>query len=193
MRTDDFYRRAVEAFGARVHSVADDQWSAPTPCTDWVVRDLVNHVVNENLWVPPLLEGQTMEEVGDRFEGDVLGEDPTSAWRQAAEDALAAAGDEGAMERSVNLSGGGSSARDYIAEVATDHVIHAWDLSVALSQSDALDEELVEAAYSVIEPQVEAWRAGGAFGDEVEVPPGADRQSMLLALAGRRRGPIRVV
>ena len=58
--------------------VGEDQWGAPTPCADWDVRELVNHVAGEDLWTAPLLEGSTIEEVGDRFDGDLLGDDPIS-------------------------------------------------------------------------------------------------------------------
>ena len=70
------YQRAVEAFGARVHAVGDDQWHLPTPCTEWDVHALVNHLVYEMRWSVPLFAGGTIAEVGDRFEGDLLGDDP---------------------------------------------------------------------------------------------------------------------
>ena len=69
----ELYRRAVDEFDRRVSEIGDDQWDDPTPCTDWNVRELVNHVAAEDLWVPPLVDGMTLEEVGDRFDGDVLG------------------------------------------------------------------------------------------------------------------------
>src|SRR3989442_15558732 len=97
----DLYKRASEEFGRRVHSVGDDQWHQSTPCTEWDVRMLVNHLVGENLWVPSLFEGKTTEEVGDKFDGDLLGNDPKAAWDQAAQPALAAVQDDGAMERIV--------------------------------------------------------------------------------------------
>src|SRR6478735_7046051 len=49
----ELYRRAQDTFGERVHGVRADQWRAPTPCTDWDVRSLVNHVVGENRWAGP--------------------------------------------------------------------------------------------------------------------------------------------
>ena len=76
MDVNTLYHRTVEFFADRVNAVKDDQWDDPTPCAGWTVRDLVNHVTCENLWTVPLMEGATIEEVGDRFEGDVLGEDP---------------------------------------------------------------------------------------------------------------------
>src|SRR5262249_13985475 len=84
-------RRGVEEFGARVGQIGDGQWDEGTPNTEWSVRDLVSHVLSENLWAPPLLAGSTIGEVGDRFDGDVLGSDPLVSWREGSPPALAAA------------------------------------------------------------------------------------------------------
>jgi uncharacterized protein (TIGR03086 family) len=183
----DLYRRAVDQFGAFVAQTKDDQWSSSTPCTDWDVRALVNHVVNENLWVPPLLAGKTIEEVGDRFDGDVLGDDPKQSWKQASEESIAAASEDGAEARTVHLSFGDFSGSDYITQMLADHVIHSWDLARGIGANDELDPELVQFAYDYFVPMAEAWRAGGAFSDEVKVDESADMQTRLLALTGRKR------
>ncbi len=179
------YRRAVEEFGARVRTVSDDQWSSPTPASEWDVRALVNHVLNENQWVPPLLEGLTIAEVGDRFEGDQLGSDPWSSWTDVAVAALAACQDDDVPLRVVHVSFGDITGEDYLAQVTTDHVIHTWDLARATGADEHLDPELVDFALGYLVPQAEDWRAAGAFGPAVKVPPGADRQTELLALTGR--------
>jgi len=61
--TAELYRRATEEFAARVRLVGT-RWTAATPCSDWDVRALVRHVVEEELWVPPLFAGRTIAEVG---------------------------------------------------------------------------------------------------------------------------------
>ncbi|HEX7276244.1 MAG TPA: TIGR03086 family metal-binding protein [Acidimicrobiales bacterium] len=179
------YRRAVEEFGARVRTVSADQWSLPTPAAEWDVRALVNHVLNENQWVPPLLEGLTIAEVGDRFEGDQLGADPWSSWTDVAVAALAACQDDDVPLRVVHVSFGDITGEDYLAQVTTDHVVHTWDLARATGGDEHLDAELVDFALGYLEPQAEAWRGAGAFGPAVKVHPGADRQTELLALTGR--------
>ena len=83
------HARTVAEFVARVEAVPEDAWDSATPCTEWDVRALVNHVVGEDRWTPPLLEGATIAEVGDRFDGDLLGADPVAAARAAAAEAVA--------------------------------------------------------------------------------------------------------
>ncbi|HEY7875797.1 MAG TPA: TIGR03086 family metal-binding protein [Actinomycetota bacterium] len=182
----ELYRRAVDQFDGLVAQIRDDQWSSSTPCTDWDVRALVNHVVYEDLWMPPLLAGKTIEDVGDRFEGEVLGDDPHRAWKDAAESAVSASGEDGVLERTVHLSFGDVPGREYVSQVLTDHVIHAWDLARGIGAKERLEPELVDFAKRYLEPQAEAWRAGGAFGQEVKVPSHADTQTKLLALTGRK-------
>ncbi|HWB71947.1 MAG TPA: TIGR03086 family metal-binding protein [Egibacteraceae bacterium] len=179
-------RRAVGGFDRRIEAMSAAQWHGPTPCSEWDVHALVNHVVYELRWIPPLLAGSTVDEVGDRFEGDLLGDDPRGAWKAAARDALDAAGRGGVLTQPVQLSSGERSGEDYLTEVTTDVTVHTWDLARAVGADERLDPELVEVAYAMLEPQVEEWRAGGAFGAAVTVPAGADRQTQLLALVGRQ-------
>ena len=50
MELADLHRRSVESWRSRLEAVDDSQWSLPTPCTEWDVRALVNHVVSEELY-----------------------------------------------------------------------------------------------------------------------------------------------
>lgn len=180
------YERAATHFGALLREVRADQWNDATPCVGWTVRDLANHVLGENRWVPPLLAGRTVAEVGDAFDGDLLGDDPAAAWDEAAAEALAAARGPAALERTVHLSFGDHSGRYYIGQVLSDHVIHAWDLARAIGADEQQDAGLVRFAYDELVPQFEQWRSAGAFGPRVEVPADADLLTKLLAEAGRR-------
>jgi uncharacterized protein (TIGR03086 family) len=181
----ELHQRACALFGERVHQVGDDQWNMPTPCSDWDVRTLVNHVTAENLWTPPLMKGSTVEEVGNRFDGDVLGSDPKGAWDGAARAALSAVQEEGAMERTVHLSFGDSPGREYAYQLFADHLIHSWDLARGVGADDSLDPELVDACAAWFAQVEDAYRAGGAIGPRPEIPEGADAQTRLLAMFGR--------
>ena len=67
--------RCGQRFAALVSGVGAQQWHDETPCSEWDVRTLVHHLLDEQLWVPPLFDGLTISEVGDRFEGDLMGHD----------------------------------------------------------------------------------------------------------------------
>src|SRR5258706_15483954 len=140
----DMYRDSVTAFAGKVARVRPDQWDAPTPCQDWDVRTLVNHVVSEERWSVPLFAGATIPEVGDRFDGDLLDDDPILVAAEAAEDAKAAVSETGALERTVHLSFGDTPAVEYVHQLFADHLIHGWDLSVATGNDRALDPEAVQ-------------------------------------------------
>lgn len=180
------FGRAVEGFGRLVADIRPEQWSDPTPDDEWDVRALVNHLVVEDLWAPPLLDGLTIAEVGDRFDGDQLGDDPLAAWARASEEAVAAVGQVGVLDRTVHVSFGDIPGREYVSQLTCDHVIHGWDLARAIGADERIEPDLVDFAYEFLAPQADGWRAAGVFGPKVKLPPGADRQSVLLALSGRR-------
>ncbi|HEU4912248.1 MAG TPA: TIGR03086 family metal-binding protein [Actinomycetes bacterium] len=180
------YQHALVEFGRRVEEVGDDQWSAPTPCVDWDVRALVAHVVDECRWAPYLLSGGTVADAGDRFAGDPLGDDPKAAWRSASEQARAAFAADGALDHTVSLSYGETSARDYIWEMTVDATVHAWDLARGIGADDRLDPELVRRIHTEAEKDVEARSATGLFDPPVPVAAHADLQTRMLSLFGRR-------
>jgi uncharacterized protein (TIGR03086 family) len=179
------HERAVTGFIVRVEAVGD-RWGAPTPCPTWDVRALVNHVVAEDLWTPPLMAGGTVDQVGDRFEGDVLGHDPVAAARAAADAAVAATAEALAAGRTVHLSFGDTTAEEYAYQLASDHVIHGWDLAVATGGDADIDPDLVEALAVWFADREELYRAAGAIGDRPEDDDSSDPQDRLLAAFGRR-------
>jgi len=180
------FGRAVAEFDARVRQIGDHQWQAATPDEDWTVRHLVNHLAGEDLWAPPLLAGSTIAEVGDRFDGDVLGADPRAAWSAASAGAVRAVGEQGAMDRIVRLSFGDVSGREYALQLFADHLIHAWDLARAIGADERLDEQLVASCASWFETVEDAYRGAGAIADRPPVAEGADAQTVLLACFGRQ-------
>ena len=84
-----------------MHQVPDRCLVRADTVPGWDVRTLVNHVVGEELWTVPLLEGRTIAEVGDRFDGDVLGAVPSDVVDSAAKAAAAAFEEPGAADRTV--------------------------------------------------------------------------------------------
>lgn len=181
----DLYRRSVDGFVDRATKVRPDQWAQRTPCTEWNVRALVNHIVGEDRWTVPLFAGATIAEVGDRFDGDLLGEDPLPRLTEAAEQAKAAVAADGALGRTVELSRGPTPATDYVHELFADHLVHAWDLAAAIGADRALDPQAVRACLEWFGGREEAYRRGGAIGPRVRVPAAASDQDRLLAAFGR--------
>jgi len=185
MDTTAIFREAVAEFDARVRQIAEDQWQARTPDEEWNVRDLVSHVVSEDLWAPPLLAGSTIAEVGDRFDGDVLGAEPKASWTLASAAAVHAVEENGAMDRIVHLSFGDFPGREYAMQLFADHLIHAWDLARAIGADESLDTRLITSCAAWFDEVEDAYRSAGAIAARTPVPGDADAQTVLLARFGR--------
>jgi uncharacterized protein (TIGR03086 family) len=178
------YTRCSAEFGARVHAVGD-RWDTPTPLPGWDVRQLVRHIVEEELWAPPLFAGETIEQVGSRFAGDLLGDDPVAAFDAAAAAAVTAVNTEGALDRTVHLSFGHHPGREYAMQLAADHLVHAVDLARALGVDDTVDAATAAAVrewFTAMEP---IYREMGVIGPRIDVPAGAGAQAELLGMMGR--------
>jgi uncharacterized protein (TIGR03086 family) len=178
------HRRALEATGKVVAGIGVGDWGAATPCADWDVRGLLNHVVSGNWWAAALAAGATIEQVGARLDGDVLGDDPLRAYQRSSEAAAAAFDAPGALAAPCAVSYGPVSGEVYAGHRFIDVLVHGWDLAVATGQDATMDRELVEECWSVVEPQLSMLQGSGAFG----VPVGAagdDPQARLLTELGR--------
>jgi uncharacterized protein (TIGR03086 family) len=181
----NLHDRALAATRRSVAGVGRDQWELSTPCPDWDVRELVNHIVSGNFWAGELARGKTIEEVGDRLDGDVLGADPTAAYDESARAASEAFHAPGALEAPCAVSYGPVPGEVYLGHRLIDVLVHGWDVAKATGQDTKLDPELVEACRDVIEPQKDLLLGSGMFGADHTTPPGADPQTALLTLLGR--------
>ena len=184
MNVVELHHKAVDVFDSRVAAVSEELWDQETELPGWDVRTLVNHLVNENKWTPPLLSGSRIEDVGDRFDGDLLGADPQASWKESAAEAKAAVTEE-ASQRTVHLSFGDTPGRDYVMQLFADHLIHSWDLARAVGGDERLDPELVWACAQWFQSVEDDYRKAGAIGDAPSIPPDADEQTALLARFGR--------
>lgn len=181
----DLHGQAMAEFDRRVKAVGMTQWGEPTPCTEWDVHDLVNHLVGEQLWVPFLLAGGRIEEAGDRYEGDVLGENPIATWEVASRESRNAWLQPGATERTVHLSFGDAHASLYLWQMTFDLTVHAWDLARAIGADEDLDPSLTSPVLDWAQQQGMA--GGPLFAPPVSVSEDTDAQTRLLALSGRQR------
>ena len=180
----EVHAQALDHTRRYVAGIGDDHWELDSACEGWDVHTLVNHIVSGNLWVPELVAGKTIEEVGDALDGDLLGSDPVAVYDASAAGAAAAFRAAGAMDASVAVSYGPVPGSVYCGHRFIDVLIHGWDIAKPTGQDTNLPEELVEACFEVIEPQRDMLVASGMFA-ELPVPVGADRQATLLAMLGR--------
>ena len=183
--TRGLFAGALERFGALVHQVPDGGWTASTPCTEWDVRALVHHLMNEISWMAPLLGGRSVADVGESLSGDLLGDDPVASWDAAAAESLGAVEADGAMELVIHLSRRDVTGSDYTFEVFNDLAIHGWDLARAIGANETIDPAFVAIIDERVGPDIADLKASGQYGDEVVPPDGADAQTRLLAMFGR--------
>ena len=185
----EVHGRCGRRFAALVAGVGPGQWHDGTPCSQWDVRTLVHHLLSEQRWVPPMFEGLTIEQAGDRFDGDLMGGD-ASKWpgllASAMEEAHVVVAQPGALERTVHLSFGDASGQEYVMQLTADLAIHAWDLARATGQDDALDPGAVALLLPWTEASADLVTGSGMFGPPIDAGPGAPDDVRLLGLLGRR-------
>jgi uncharacterized protein (TIGR03086 family) len=186
--SDDTFQlidHALDRFDALVRAVPANRWSDPTPCAEWSVRDVVNHVVGEHLWAPPLLRGETIAQVGDRFDGDVLGDSPTESWERASAESRQA-WRTASPEFPVHLSFGDTPALEYGQQMLLDLVIHGWDVARGAGLDETLDPAAAAHVLSYVQEHAKEWEAAGVFAAPVDADA-ADPVTRLLGCTGRRR------
>ena len=196
MREQELFLAAERALLAVVDQIRDDQWdqqlpddfqmSADEPQT---VRQVLNYHAYDDAWVPDILAGRTMDEAGkDKFDGDLLGEDPKGSFAKLVDTACAAVeslSDED-LDRTTHLSYGDFPAREYLQHISTFRGLRTYDFAAALGFDTTMPDDLVQGLWDTLEPHAEEWRQMGVFGPRVEVPEDAPLQDRLLGLTGRQ-------
>ena len=180
------HRKALDATRSVVARMGTPDWDAPTPCTDWNVRELLNHVVAGNWWAAQLASGATIADVGTELDGDHLGDDPLGSYDRSATAAAMAFDAPGALDAPCAVSYGPVPGSVYAGHRFLDVLVHGWDLAIATGQDAALAPDLVAGAWQVLEPQLDMLRASGMFGDDLAIPADADSETRLLMTLGRR-------
>ena len=181
-------QRVVDTTDGVLVNITPAQMSNQTLCTEWTVRDLLNHMVGgATMFAISAEQGAVPdEEIGRLMGGDCLGDDPKSAWDTAAKRAMAAFEAPGAMEKIVKLPFGEMPAGVALNIAIFDVATHAVDLARATGQHVA-DDELLDVALTMgrqmVSPEL---RVPGVFGDEQAVQSTASAEDKLLAFAGRK-------
>lgn len=182
----DRFLLAGKGFEHHLRAVPPDGWDAPTPCSEWDVRALVNHMTRGNLNYIGLLRGATREEFLAARDADALGDDPVTAFTESVRACAAAFAEDGALDRVVDYPLGELTGRRALAVRTADSTVHTWDLARALGADTTLDPDLV----AWIDDERDAIYAGlelgpRFFGDPLPGPSGESRQDRLLRRFGR--------
>jgi uncharacterized protein (TIGR03086 family) len=184
MDAKELFKAAVKSAHGCISQVEPAQLGRATPCSKWNLRALLNHMVNELAWIPDLLAGKTIAEVGSKYDGDLLGNDAPAAWRLLLEHALAAV-EIADLQATVHLSYGDFPAEHYIRESGTDILVHGWDVGQAIGCPVVFDEKLAQTVYDFVSPRAEEFKQSGLFGTPLPTRETDSTQTKLLAFFGR--------
>ena len=159
-----------------------DAWR-PVPVT---LREIITYHAYDDAWVPDMLAGRTMAEVGvETHKGDLLGDDPKAAFTAIVDTAVGAAEGFDDLGRTVHCSFGDFRPSDYLAQVTSFRGLRAHDLAAVIGVDPTLPPELVQGLWDLLRPVAEEWRSYGVFQPAVPVPDDAPLQDRLLGLTGR--------
>ena len=171
-----------------VDGVRDEQLTAPTPCTERSLGDLLDHVDGLSLAFTAAATKTPLEGGGGpSADASRLGADWRPRIRQRLA-SLASAWREDAAWTGMTHAGGVDLPAEVAGIVALDEVIvHGWDIAVASGQSFSSEARLVEAALQFVQSTVAQNPDGspGLFGPPVPVPDDAPVLDRLIGLTGR--------
>lgn len=180
----DKLARAFASTRAVLENVKADQLDDQTPCSEWKVRELLNHIIGGAHWFGLSTEAGTAADLGDRdwTDGDLV-----ATFDEGARRAVAAFDAPGAQEKLVKLPFGEFPGAAFMGLATTDTFTHGWDLARATGQSTDLDpelaQELLDAASATIPDHFRG--EGMPFGPKVIPPDGAPAADKLAAFLGR--------
>jgi len=171
------YARIAEGFSTRLDALDADALDLPTPCSEWSVAELCDHVITTT-WRVATMGGIT--------DGDQADQRLPDRYRAASTAIIDALADPTIASTPVSSGFGEQPFESLIGRLlCADTLIHTWDLARAAGLDERLDVEAAEAALLALEPADEAIRRPGGFAPKLEAPEGADPQTLLLAFCGR--------
>jgi len=188
----DVFILADEALKSVVGQIRDEQWDTRVPDDmsprqpGMSLRQIINYHAYDDAWVPDVLEGKTIEDVGTRWDGDLLGDHPKLNFTSIVETAVMTVGGFDDLDRTVHLSYGDYPAREYLKHITYFRGLRVYDIAKFIGADPTMPDNLVQGLWDHIAPEAEQWRQMGVFGAAVEVPQSAPLQDRLLGLTGRR-------
>jgi uncharacterized protein (TIGR03086 family) len=167
------YRRASDWTGEKVAGAVNDL-DAGTPCDEWNVRALLNHMLDTQRYFAGTARGEDVS-LPSPNPPDLIGDDPRADFEQARHDVLEAFERPGVIEKTGPALG--------IA--FGDQLLHGWDVARATNQDATMPDGLAEAAYGMIHGRFSDEQRRGLFKPAIDVPDDASPQAKLLAYTGR--------
>ncbi|HEV3227661.1 MAG TPA: TIGR03086 family metal-binding protein [Acidimicrobiales bacterium] len=180
--------RVLDRAGEVVDGVKPDQLTNSTPCTEWSVRDVINHITGGATMFSVCVEqGSVPDDMLPKLMGgDNLGDDYKGSFHAASDRARAAFNAPGALDKTVKLPFGEMPAGVALNIAVMDVMTHAVDIAKATGQT-INDEQLLETALAVGRQLIsDDFRRPGVFDAEQPAPDGASASDRLLAFAGRQ-------
>lgn len=181
----DLFDRAT-AWTATKVAGAQNQLDAPTPCDEWSVRRLVDHM----LWAQQMFASGPSGGIVAPPSGpppELVGDDPAGQYEDARKATVHAFGQPGALEGMIKGSSGDVPAMQILGIAFCDQLIHGWDLAKATGQDATMPEDLATAAWMMLDGRIsdEARGPGKNFKAVVAVADEASVQDKLVAYCGR--------
>src|SRR6478672_5099457 len=143
-------QKVLDRAGTVLDGVEPSELGNATPCTEWTVRDVINHVVGGATMFAECVEQGSVpdDRLGQLMGGDNLGDDYKGAFHTASDWARAAFGAPGALEKTVKLPFGEMPAGVALNIAVMDVMTHALDIAKATGQA-VDDDELLETALTI--------------------------------------------
>ncbi len=180
---------AAAAEAARVvGGVPEHAMDGATPCDDWDLRTLVNHLI---LWTSHSAERRAHgESVAEDLMSKDFTADPGYAQDYAAQiaRAVAAWSNPAAWERDLGVIGASTPAADVAGMLVAEMVLHGWDTAKATGQEYTCDDDVAALVLATVEAQGELFRQYQGFAAVVPAPEGEEHVTVLdraLRLSGR--------
>jgi uncharacterized protein (TIGR03086 family) len=168
----DLYQRASGWTVDKISGAGD--LDGRTPCDDWQVRDLLNHMLATQHYFLSAAKGEDASPPG-QTPPELIGDNPRADFDEAVRDVVATYGQEGVVEKTGPALG--------IA--FADILLHGWDVARATGQDATMPDGLPAAAYDVIHGRFTDEQRQGVFKPEIPVADDATPQQRLLAYTGR--------
>lgn len=184
MDAKELFIEALMSATKAVMMVGTEDFNKSTPDSEWDLKSLTGHMLYELSWTPDIVNGATIAEVGNKYDGDLIGSDLGSSWLRAEERAVEAVR-KSDLSSVAHLSWMDATVEFYLKQAASDQLIHSWDLSAALSRPVRFNERLAEQIFKDSYSQKDKMEASGLFAPAIDVPESSDIQTKLLALYGR--------